>query len=195
MIQTFRISFAFLAMMTLLLGLAYPSAVWLAGRIFFPHEADGSLLYRSGDIVGSALIGQSFTGQHYFWSRPSETPSFPYNATASGASNLNPTNPKLLEKVRNRVDFLRKSHDDPSAVTIDLVTASGSGLDPHISPMAAFYQATRLAKARGLPLEEVKKLIAAHVEPRAFGILGEPRVNVLRLNLMLDRLCKERSGS
>jgi K+-transporting ATPase ATPase C chain len=157
-----------------------------AAQVLFPHRANGSLVEVDGRVVGSELIGQQFTSPGYFWSRPSATAPA-YNAAASSGSNLATTSPSLREAVVERVAALREA--DPgntSPVPVDLVTASGSGLDPHISPAAAAYQAARVARARGLPVERVRALIAEHTIGRQLGILGEPVVNVLRLNLALD---------
>jgi len=175
--------------LTLVVGVAYPLLVTGIARGIFPGQAAGSLLVKDGKTVGSALIGQPFTDPKYFWSRPSATSPFPYNAAASTGSNLGPTNPTLLASVSDRVQALRTA--DPSSgalVPVDLVTSSGSGLDPHVSPAAAEYQAARVARARGIDLAVVERLIAEHTQGRQFGLLGEPRVNVLELNLALDAL-------
>ncbi|MGD9611153.1 MAG: potassium-transporting ATPase subunit KdpC [Desulfovibrionaceae bacterium] len=182
-----RTGFGFLACMTVLLGLAYPLAVTALGQAFFPWQASGSPLTREGRVVGCALIGQTFTTPGYFWGRPSATAPMAYNAMASAGSNLGPTNPALAAAVAARISALREVDPDQAApVPVDLVTAAGSGLDPHISPAAAFYQIARVAKARGLPEETVRALVERHIEGRQFGVLGEPRVNVLALNLALD---------
>jgi K+-transporting ATPase ATPase C chain len=181
--------FGFLSVLT---GIIYPLAVTGIARWVFPEQAKGSLILEDGRALGSALIGQPFSDPKYFWGRPSATSPFPYNAAASSGSNLGPLNPALLEAVEARVETLRQS--DPSEakpipakpIPVDLVTASGSGLDPHISPAGAEYQVNRVAAARGLDAEGVRKLVANHTEGRQLGILGEPRVNVLRLNLALD---------
>jgi K+-transporting ATPase ATPase C chain len=176
-----------LVWMTLLTGLAYPLAVTGIGQSVFPHQASGSVIAKSGRLVGSELIGQSFASSLYFWGRPSATGPTPYNGAASSGSNLGPTNPQYLADLRQRVAAIRAAHpDQPGAVPADLVTASGSGLDPHISPAAAEYQVSRVAKARELTPERVRELIAAHTAGRTLGVLGEPRVNVLQLNLALD---------
>ncbi|TWG88635.1 K+-transporting ATPase ATPase C chain [Cupriavidus gilardii J11] len=175
--------------LSLLTGLLYPAVVTGIAQGLFPHEARGSLIVRDGRAMGSALIGQPFSEPRYFWGRLSATAPMPYNAAASGGSNLGPSNPVLTEAARARVAALREA--DPgntSAVPVDLVTASGSGLDPHISPAAAEYQAARVARARGLPLERVRQLIAAHTEKPPLAVLGDAGVNVLRLNLALDAL-------
>ena len=175
------------SLLTVLTGMIYPLAVTGIARLVFPEQATGSLILEDGRALGSELIGQPFSDPKYFWGRPSATSPFRYNAAASSGSNLGPLNPALLEAVKARVETIRQS--DPSEakpIPVDLVTASGSGLDPHISPAGAEVQVNRVATARGLDAEEVRKLVANHTEGRQFGILGEPRVNVLRLNLALD---------
>jgi K+-transporting ATPase ATPase C chain len=181
-----------LAAFTLLTGLLYPLVVTGLAQAIFPYQANGSLIRTSGapgigGTAGSALIGQPFDDPGYFWGRPSATVPFPYNAGASSGSNLGPSNPALVEAVRARLAALREA--DPGntqPVPVDLVTASASGLDPHISVAAALYQVPRVARARGLNAEAVRQLVAQQTEDRQFGILGEPRVNVLKLNLALD---------
>jgi K+-transporting ATPase ATPase C chain len=176
-------------LLTLLTGVLYPLAVTALARALFPREAAGSLITRDGLIVGSALIGQAFSDPRNFWSRPSATTPQPYNGTGSNGSNSGPLNPALTDAIRARVAALRAADpDNPAPVPVDLVTASASGLDPHISVAAATYQAARVARARGLDAARVRALIAAHAEGRLAGILGEPRVNVLELNLALDAL-------
>jgi K+-transporting ATPase ATPase C chain len=184
-----RPALTMLLLLTVLTGLVYPLAVTGLAQVFFPHQANGSLIMREGKVIGSRLIGQHFDKPEYFWSRPSATSPFPYNAAASGGSNLGPTNPVLIDAVKARVAALRAA--DPGndlPIPVDLVTASGSGLDPHISPAAALYQANRVARTRGLDEPTLLKLVAQHTEERQFGVLGEPRVNVLQLNLALDAL-------
>jgi K+-transporting ATPase ATPase C chain len=182
-----RPALTMLAMLTLLTGLVYPLAVTGLAQLLFPHQANGSLLLRDGKVIGSELIGQYFDEPKYFWGRPSATSPFPYNAAASGGSNLGPTNPVLIEGIRARVAALRAADPGNDAqVPVDLVTASGSGLDPHISPAAAQYQVKRVARARGLDEGTVKALMTKYTEERQFGFLGERRVNVLKLNLALD---------
>ena len=176
-------------LLTVLTGFLYPLLVTGLARLLFPQQAAGSILMRDGRAVGSRLIGQSFSAPGYFWSRPSATTPQPYNAAASTGSNFGPLNPALPEAVKARVAALRAADPTNSApVPIDLVTAAGSGLDPEISAAAADYQAARVARARGLALERVQALIAQHTEGRLLGVLGEPRVNVLELNLALDAL-------
>jgi len=190
MIRALRATLTLLAFLTLLLGLVYPTSVWLMGRAFFPEQASGNFFTINEKIIGSPLIGQSFVGPKYFWSRPSATAVRPYNFMASGPSNLNPANPTLLKAIEDRALFVTHSNVSSLRLPIDLVTSSGSGLDPHISPESAFYQVNRVAKARGLPVESVYDLILNIVRPRSFSFLGESRVNVLRLNLALDRLAE-----
>jgi K+-transporting ATPase ATPase C chain len=184
-----RPALVLLAALTLLTGLAYPLAVTGLARLAFPAQARGSLIVREGRAVGSALVGQAFDDPRYVWGRPSATGRHPYDAAASGGRNLGPANPALAEAVRQRVATLRAADPgNPAPVPVDLVTASASGLDPHVSPAAALYQVPRVARARGLDEAAVRALVERHVEGRQWGVLGEPRVNVLRLNLALDGL-------
>jgi K+-transporting ATPase ATPase C chain len=173
--------------LTILTGVIYPLLVTGVAQAVFPARANGSLIVRDGHAIGSALIGQPFSDPKYFWGRPSATTPFADNSASSTGSNLGPTNPALADAVKQRIEALREA--DPgntSPVPVDLVTASGSGLDPHISPAAAAYQIVRVARARGVSSETVAKLVSGATENRTFGLLGEPRVNVLALNLALD---------
>lgn len=176
-------------LLTLLTGIAYPLLVTGISQLVMSGQANGSLIVKEGKPVGSALIGQSFTDPKYFWGRPSATGPVPNNAAASSGSNLGPTNPALMDAVKARVQALRDAEPgNQQPVPVDLVTASASGLDPHISPAAAEYQLARVARVRNLTADAVHKLVTEHTEARQFDILGEPRVNVLELNLALDAL-------
>ena len=185
--QHLRPALVSLALFTLITGVVYPLVVTAIARVAFPHQAGGSLIVKDGTVIGSRLIGQPFDDPRYFWGRPSATSPHPYNAAASAASNLGPTNPALTTAVKARVDALSAADPGNTApVPVDLVTASASGLDPHISPAAALYQVRRVANARKVDEARVRDLVARHTEGRSFGFLGEPRVNVLALNLALD---------
>lgn len=176
-------------LLSLITGLVYPLLVTGIGQVLFPQQAAGSLIEQDGKPVGSRLIGQHFTDPKYFWGRPSATSPYPYNAAASSGSNLGPLNPALTAAVKSRVAALRAA--DPGntqPVPVELVTASASGLDPHISPAAAAYQVARVARTRGLPIETVRDAVAQQTEARQWHMLGEARVNVLELNRTLDRL-------
>ena len=198
MLREIRPAIVVLLGLTVITGLVYPLAMTGIAQIVFPHQAQGSLIERGGKVVGSQLIGQAFNGDKYFHGRPSATTApdptdasksvaAPYNAANSGGSNLGPSNKALIDRVQGDIDKLRK--ENPAApIPADLVTTSGSGLDPDISPEAAFFQAPRVAKARNLAEDRVRQLVSDHIEDRFFGIFGEPRVNVLLLNLALDQL-------
>lgn len=175
--------------LTILTGVVYPLIVTAFAQKFASHRANGSMIVRDGVVVGSELVGQSFDDPRYFWSRPSATVPVGYNAGTSSGSNLGPTNPALIEAVSLRVKTLRDtSSDSMRPIPVDLVTASASGLDPHISPSAARFQVERVARERKLPVERVSGIVDLNVESRTLGVLGEPRVNVLKLNLALDAL-------
>lgn len=187
MVAQLRSALMMFFILTILTGVAYPLAVTAIAQLLFPHQANGSLIYKDGKPIGSTLIGQPFDDPKYFWGRPSATAPFPYNAAASSGSNLGPTNPALIETVKMRVAALKAAdpgNDTP--VPVDLVTASGSGLDPHISSASAEYQVRRVARARGRDEAFVRTLVSQHTEGRQLGMLGERRVNVLALNLALD---------
>ena len=173
---------------TVITGVAYPLAVTGLAKLLFPVQANGSLITgNQGEPLGSALIGQAFSDPKYFWGRPSATSPYPYNAGASSGSNLGPTNPALMESVNARIEALQMADpDNRLPIPVDLITSSASGLDPHISLAAAFYQTNRVAKTRKMPIHTLHALINANTEPRQWFILGEPRVNVLRLNMALD---------
>jgi K+-transporting ATPase ATPase C chain len=175
------------AVLTVLTGIVYPLVVTAVGQLVFPEQAAGSLIYRDDKPFGSSLIGQNFSDPKYIWGRPSATSPQPYNASNSGGSNQGPLNPALTDAVKGRIEALRAADPGNTApVPVDLVTASGSGLDPHISVAGAQFQAARVAKVRKIPLAQVQALIAQFTESQVLGFLGEPRVNVLRLNLALD---------
>ncbi|MEJ0035477.1 MAG: potassium-transporting ATPase subunit KdpC [Gammaproteobacteria bacterium] len=187
--SVFRPALVLLALLTLLTGILYPLAITGIAQVAFAGSAGGSLIERNGVPVASRLIGQSFTDAKYFWSRPSATAPMPYNAAASGGSNQGPLNPALVDAVKGRIAALREAHPDQTGpVPVDLVTTSASGLDPHESVAAALYQVERVAKARKLPQERVRALVARHSEGRILRIFGEPRVNVVELNLALDAM-------
>jgi K+-transporting ATPase ATPase C chain len=175
--------------MTAITGVAYPLVVTGIAQLVFPRQAGGSLIEKDGKVIGSRLIGQSFSDPRYFWGRPSATATYPYNPLASAGSNQGPLNPALTDAVKSRIDALRAADPANTApVPVDLVTASGSGLDPEISVAAANYQAVRVARVRALSPDAVRALIAAHAQGKVLGLIGEPRVNVLELNLALDGL-------
>ncbi len=187
MLRTIKNALGLLIVFTVLTGFIYPFAVTWIARVVFPVQAGGSLIIKNGIPVGSALIGQPFSDTKYFWGRPSATQPFPYNAASSAGSNEGQSNPDLLKSVQESIAALKAADsENTNPVPVDLVTASGSGLDPHISPAAAEYQVHRVAKERGMDEAEVRALVKGYTEGRQFGILGEPAVNVLKLNLALD---------
>ncbi len=195
MLRQLRPALMSLALLTLITGGVYPIVVTVLGQALFPDQANGSLIVQNGQAVGSTLIGQNFDDPKYFWGRLSATAPVPYTAfnavtlTGSSGSNYGPLNPALIDAVRARINALKAADPDNTApIPVDLVTASASGLDPHFSPAAAQYQVKRVAKARGLDIAMVQRLVEQYTEGRTFGLLGEPRVNVLRLNLALDTL-------
>jgi potassium-transporting ATPase KdpC subunit len=189
MSQQLRPALVLLFLLTVLTGLVYPALVTVVAQTAFAHQANGSFVFRGTDVAGSTLIGQPFDDPKYFWGRLSATAPFAYNAAASSGSNLGPLNPALVDAVKARVDALRAADPDNHApVPVDLATASGSGLDPHVSPAAAHWQVPRVARARGLDPAMVDALVTRNTEGRQWGFLGEPRVNVLALNLALDAL-------
>jgi K+-transporting ATPase ATPase C chain len=182
-----RTNFLLFILLTLLLGFVYPGICTLVTQAAFPKQTQGSFIEKGGKVMGSDLIGQNFSDPKYFWGRLSATSPYAYNAASSAGSNFGPANPALMDAVKARVDALRKANPGNSKpIPVDLVTASGSGLDPHISPEAAAWQVSRVARIRGMNEAAVDALIKKHTEGRQFGILGEPRVNVLMLNLDLD---------
>lgn len=192
MMRILRQAVVCLVVFIVITGIIYPLIITAIAQLAFPNKANGSLLTRDGKIIGSSLIGQSFSSPKYFWARPSATSPVPYNAAGSSGSNLGPLNPALIDNVKARIEQLKAA--DPNAkllVPVDLVTASGSGLDPDISPAAALNQVGRIAKARNINEFKIKELVERYAKPRQFGILGEPRVNVLELNLALDDLQPE----
>ena len=196
MLKEIRPAIVLVVALTIITGLVYPLVMTGIAGVVFPYQAQGSMIEQDGKVIGSALIGQEFTSDKYFHGRPSATVTAdpndstktvpaPYNAANSGGSNLGPTNKALIERVQGDIDKL-KQENPSAAVPIDLVTTSGGGLDPHISPAAAFFQVPRVAKARNLPEDRVRQLVEQHIEGRTLGLLGEPRVNVMALNLALD---------
>ncbi|MDE2154465.1 MAG: potassium-transporting ATPase subunit KdpC [Xanthomonadaceae bacterium] len=191
MSKLLRQSFLLLLVMTVITGAIYPLAATALAQLVFPHQANGSLIEVNGKAVGSTLIGQEFSDPKYFWGRPSATSPDPYNGGSSSGSNLGPANQALIDAVKQRIAALRAADPGNNApVPVDLVTASASGLDPQISPAAARYQLARVARVRALPVAKVLALVAANTSGRQLGVLGEPRVNVLKLNLALDALQK-----
>lgn len=193
MISLLRPALSLFLVLSVITGFVYPIVVTGLAQAFFSKQANGSLIFRSGQPVGSELIGQQFVSPKHFWGRPSATSPGPYNALASSGSNLGPANPALSEAVKERIRMFEQAQHAHSsraeAIPVDLVTASSSGLDPHISAAGAFYQVGRVAKVCHLSQDEVSQLVDRHVEKPLWGVLGEPRVNVLKLNLALDQIC------
>jgi K+-transporting ATPase ATPase C chain len=187
MLNQLRSALVLIVLFTIITGLLYPFAVTGIAQVLFPHQANGSLITRDGIVVGSELMGQSFASDRYFHARPSATGPDPYNAAATSGSNFGPTSKALITRLQGDVDK-RKSENPNANIPTDLVTASGSGLDPHISPAAAFFQVPRVASSRQIPEDRLRQLINENTQGRVLGILGEPRVNVLMLNLALDRI-------
>jgi K+-transporting ATPase ATPase C chain len=191
MMSLVRPALALLGIFTVITGLVYPALVTGIAQLLFPHAASGSLIELAGEVVGSELIGQPFADPRYFWSRPSATGPYAYNGASSSGSNQGPLNPALKDAVTARLAALREADQgNNEPVPVDLITASGSGLDPHVTPAAALYQVERVARARALPAGRVRLLVAAHTEGRVLGMMGEARVNVLALNMALDSISR-----
>jgi potassium-transporting ATPase KdpC subunit len=189
LVRLIRPAVSLLILLTLTVGIGYPLLITGVAKVAFPRQAAGSLISKDGTLIGSSLIGQSFSDPKYFWGRPSATAPQPYNGTASSGSNFGPLNPALIDEVKANAKALHDADpDNRQPVPVDLVTSSASGLDPQISPAAAEYQAARVARTRNLPLAQVEALISVHEQGRLLGFIGEPRVNVLELNLALDRI-------
>ena len=189
MFRELRVAFVLFAVLTVITGVVYPVVVTATAYLLFPHEAKGSLVMNGKEVVGSELIGQPFEKASYFWGRPSATSPMPYNGASSSGSNLGPTNPALKDAITARMENLKKTDTTNAAkIPVELVTASASGLDPHISPAAAYYQLNRVAKERQMAPEKLRDLVDRHIEPRLLGIVGEPTINVLLLNRSLDGL-------
>jgi K+-transporting ATPase ATPase C chain len=194
--QVIRPAVIFMVVMTVITGVVYPLLVTGIAQVAFPHQANGSLLYAGDKLVGSALVGQPFDDPKYFWSRPSATAPYPYNAAASSGSNLGPIEPTLIAAFKSRIDALKQADpDNRDPIPVDLITASASGLDPHISPAAAAYQVGRVARARGVDAQKIEQLVAEYTEGRTLGLLGEPRVRVVELNLALDGIVPKRHSA
>ena len=195
MLQQLRTSIVVLALLTVLTGVAYPGLVTLLAQLTFPQQANGSILQVDGRAVGSEFVGQPFSRPENFWGRLSATAPFPYNAAASSGSNFGPLHPALVKNAKARIEAIRAADPRAAAIPVDLVTASGSGLDPHISPAAAEVQVHRVAAARRMTEDGVRELVRQNTEPRQLGVLGEPRVHVLRLNIALDALTHDRHST
>lgn len=191
LVSSVLIALRLTVLLTLFTGLLYPGIITLISQLFFPFQAKGSLLVYNGKIIGSALIGQEFSEEKYFWGRLSATTRYPYNASSSSGSNIGPTNPALLRQAKMRMESLGNQAQTP--IPIDLLTASGSGLDPEISPKAALYQTQRIANARGIPVQKIRELVKRHIQYPQFRFSGESRVNVLQLNIALDEISKTTS--
>jgi potassium-transporting ATPase KdpC subunit len=188
-VRLIRPAISLLVLMTILLGIVYPLVITGVARVAFPRRAEGSLIYKDGNLIGSTLIGQSFSDPKYFWGRPSATSPQPYNGLASSGSNLGPVNSALLDQVKANAKALHDADpDNQQRIPVDLVTASASGLDPEISPAGAFYQAARVARVRSLSVAQVEALIKTHERGRLLGFIGERRINLLELNLALDQM-------
>jgi K+-transporting ATPase ATPase C chain len=192
MFQQLRTAIVLLILVTILTGAIYPAVVTVIAQTMFNHQANGSLIHNEGELIGSELIGQSFSRTEYFWGRLSATQPFPYNAAASSGSNYGPLHPALESAAKERIAQLRANNPDNSLIPVDLVTSSASGLDPHITPAAAKFQIARVAAARKMPEDTIRQLVDQYTEGRQFGVLGEPRVNVLQLNLALDQTAATR---
>ncbi len=194
-LKSTRTAIITIALFTLITGVIYPLIVTGVAQVVFPEKANGSLLKKDGRVIGSELIGQPFSDSKYFWSRLSATSPFAYNAASSTGSNYGPLNPALLDGAKKRIQDLRAADtSNMQPIPVDLVTASGSGLDPHVSVAAALYQVKRVARIRNLAVEQVRSLVEENTEGRQLGFLGEPRVNVLKLNLALDNIQSTREA-
>lgn len=190
-----RIASILLVLLSLLTGLFYPLLITGIAQLAFPWKANGSLIYKNNKMIGSLLIGQFFLSPKYFWGRPSATDPFPYNSANSSGSNFGTVNQEFLNQVKLRINYLKKfDPQNNGLIPVDLITASGSGLDPEISPEAALYQVERIAKARGISKEVIENLVKKSIKKRYLGIFGEPRINVLEINLILDRLVNVRTA-